>query len=182
MYESLPVVDFRAARHPDPKYIPILADALINDISYKIPSNFQSGAADTYFSGKTIAKLARILLITEEVKDLCSSVSLNGPNREYINVCNDLDLPNEEEIGEALNQLRESVTVWVRTNTKAPFVYDNAWGGLVNCGCLYNNGECTNNYPNCPAFIDQGLNFGNGFFNDHHFHYGYAFDLRMTNI
>ena len=36
-----------------------------------------------------------------------------------------------------------------------------------------NNGECTNVFPNCPAFNDQGLNFGNAFYNDHHFHYGY---------
>jgi len=167
MYEKLPAVDFRATRHPNPKYMQILAEALVNDIRYQIPSNFQSGAADTYFSGKTIAKLARILLITEEMKELCAS------NNDYKTVCNGLDLPREEEIEEALNQLRDSVTVWVRSNTKAPFVYDNAWGGLVNCGCLYNAGECTNVFPECPAFTDQGLNFGNGFYNDHHFHYGY---------
>jgi len=176
MYEILPVVDFRAARHPDPKYVPVLAEALVDDILYEIPSNFQSGAADTYFSGKTLAKLARILLVTEELKDLCDSANLGESNSEYVAACDNLELAGGEEIEEALNQLRESVTVWVETNTKAPFVYDNAWGGLVNCGCLYNadnGGECTNVFPECPAFTDQGLNFGNGFYNDHHFHYGY---------
>ena len=168
MYENLPAVDFRAPRHPDPKYLPILAQALVDDISYQIPSNFQSGASDTYFSGKTIAKLARILLIAEEVKDLCDSES-----PEYVAACANLELPRDDEIEKALNQLRDSVTVWVRTNAKAPFVYDRAWGGLVNCGCLYNGGECTNVFPDCPAFNDQGLNFGNAFYNDHHFHYGY---------
>jgi len=173
MYENLPVVDFRAARHPDPKYIPILAEALVTDIGYQIPSNFQSGAADTYFSGKTIAKLARILLVAEEVKELCVSASLDESNGEYVAACDELELPGDEEIEDALDQLRQSVTVWVRTNPKAPFVYDNSWGGLVNCGCLYSGGECTNGVPECPAFTDQGLNFGNGFYNDHHFHYGY---------
>jgi len=167
MYENLPDVDFRAARHPDPQYVPILAEALLDDIRYQIPPNFQSGAADTYFSGKTIAKLARILLVNEEIEELCAS------NSEYVEACDGLELSGDEEITEALNQLRESVTVWVRTNPQAPFVYDNAWGGLVSCGCLYNNGECTNVFPECPAFTDQGLNFGNGFYNDHHFHYGY---------
>lgn len=176
MYETLPVVGFRAARHPDPKYVPVLAEALVDDILYEIPSNFQSGAADTYFSGKTLAKLARILLVTEELKDLCDSANLGESDGEYVAACDNLELPGDEEIEEALNQLRESVTVWVETNTKAPFVYDNAWGGLVNCGCLYNGdngGKCTNVFPECPAFTDQGLNFGNGFYNDHHFHYGY---------
>jgi endo-1,3(4)-beta-glucanase len=167
MYETLPDVDFRAARHPDPLYVPILAEALLDDVRYQIPSNFQSGAADTYFSGKTTAKLARILLVNEEIQELCAS------NSDYLEACDDLELSGEEEITEALNQLRESVTVWVRTNSQSPFVYDNAWGGLVSCGCLYNNGECTNVFPECPAFTDQGLNFGNGFYNDHHFHYGY---------
>mmetsp|Transcript_223 Transcript_223/g.544 ORF Transcript_223/g.544 Transcript_223/m.544 type:complete len:1015 (+) Transcript_223:213-3257(+) len=174
MYETLPVVDFRAARHPNPKYIPVLAEALVQDIRYEMPSNFQSGAADTYFSGKTTAKLARILLIAAEIKELCASASRGQMNAEYADACDRLELPSDEEFDEALNQLRESVTIWVRTNTKAPFVYDKAWGGLVNCGCLYNGGECTNDAPtDCPAFTDQGLNFGNGFYNDHHFHYGY---------
>ena len=168
MYETLPDIDFRAPRHPDPKYLPILAQALVEDIRYQIPSNFQSGASDTYFSGKTTAKLARILLIAEEVKELCSS---GAP--DYLEACNNLPLPSDQEFETALDQLRDAVTLWVRTNAKAPWVYDSAWGGLVNCGCQYNNGECTNVFPNCPAFNDQGLNFGNAFYNDHHFHYGY---------
>jgi Glycosyl hydrolase family 81 C-terminal domain len=76
------------------------------------------------------------------------------------------------------------VTVWVKDNQQAPFVYDTTWGGTVSCGCLYNNGVCTNtNNPtsnstsstdlDCPAFTDPGLNFGNGVYNDHHFHYNY---------
>ena len=40
--------------------------------------------------------------------------------------------------------------------------------GLVNCGCLFNGEGCDNVYPNCPSYNDPGLNFGNGFYNDHH--------------
>jgi len=51
----------------------------------------------------------------------------------------------------------------------------------VSCGCAYDdcNGECTPHCTNspskgeCPALGDPGANFGNGFYNDHHFHYGY---------
>ena len=170
MYEDLPTVGLQAPRHPDPKYVPVLAEALLEDIRYQIPDNFQRGAADTYFSGKTIARLARILLITEELKDLCEDIS---NNREYEEACDGLELPSNNEIDDALNQLRETVTVWVKTNAQSPFVYDNAWGGLISCGCMYDGGQCTNVFPDCPAFTDQGLNFGNGFYNDHHFHYGY---------
>jgi endo-1,3(4)-beta-glucanase len=46
-------------------------------------------------------------------------------------------------------------------------------GGLVSCGCRFNGDGCDNKAPDCPAFSDQGLNFGNAFYNDQHFHYGY---------
>jgi endoglucanase Acf2 len=170
MYEDLPTVGLQAPRHPDPKYVPVLAESLLEDIRYQIPDNFQRGAADTYFSGKTIARLARILLITEELKDVCKDIS---NNREYEEACDGLELPSNNEIDDALDQLRETVTVWVKTNAQSPFVYDNAWGGLISCGCMYDDGQCTNVFPDCPAFTDQGLNFGNAFYNDHHFHYGY---------
>ena len=49
--------------------------------------------------------------------------------------------------------------------------------GMVMCGCDYyyedGHGGCRNSYPNCPALTDAGQNFGAGFYNDHHFHFGY---------
>ena len=46
---------------------------------------------------------------------------------------------------------------------------------MVSCGCDYDEGTggCRNAYPDCPALGSWGLNFGNGWYNDHHFHYGY---------
>eukprot|EP01035_Chromulina_nebulosa_P040727 gene40727-55070_t len=48
---------------------------------------------------------------------------------------------------------------------------------MVMCGCDYyyedGHGGCRNSYPNCPALTDAGQNFGAGFYNDHHFHFGY---------
>ncbi|KAL3914171.1 MAG: hypothetical protein SGILL_006206 [Bacillariaceae sp.] len=152
--EELPVVDFQAPRHPRPEYVPVIAEALLEDARYQIPSNFQIGAGDTYFSGKTIARLARILLIAEELEQVCAS-----PSGDYASVCAGLKLPSESDISIALDQLRRVVTVWVKDNQQAPFVYDASYGGIVNCGCLYNNGECSNRLPSCPAAEDQGLNF-----------------------
>jgi endoglucanase Acf2 len=169
MIEPLPVADFRAPRHPSPDYVEVLAEALMDDIKYQVPVNFQIGAGDTYFSGKTVAKLARILLITEELKGICDATGLDA---EYVQACEGLTLPSDEDVNAALDQLRRVVTVWIKENDQAPSVYDSAWGGVVSCGCIYQDGQCTNQFPSCPAFTDQGLNFGAGFYNDHHFHYG----------
>ena len=130
-------------------------------------SNFQIGAGDTYFSGKTIARLARILLIAEELHQVCAN-----PSGDYANVCTGLKLPTESDVSVALDQLRRVVSVWVKDNQQAPFVYDTSWGGVISCGCLYSSGECANQLPTCPALVDQGLNFGQAMYNDHHFHYG----------
>ena len=35
------------------------------------------------------------------------------------------------------------------------------------------SGHCSNSFPDCPALTDVNEDFGNGFYNDHHFHYGY---------
>ncbi|KAG7370819.1 glycosyl hydrolase family 81 protein [Nitzschia inconspicua] len=170
LIEPLPTVDFRAPRHPSPDHIGVIAEALVRDIKYQIPANFQIGAADTYFSGKTMAKLARILLITEELKEICNPTATDPA---YAEACNGITLPSDEDFDAALDQLRRVVTVWIKDNDQAPFVFDTAWGGVVSCGCLYQDGQCSNRFPSCPAFTDQGLNFGGGFYNDHHFHYGY---------
>lgn len=170
--ERLPEVSFRAPRRPDPAYLPLLAKSLKTDIRYQIPANFQVGAGDTYFSGKALGKLARILLITEEVKEICDA---NERDNEYADVCANSSeyIPTDEETASALVQLRKGVEVWLRGNGQAPFVYDPSWGGVVSCGCTYRNGICLNKLPNCPAFVDKLLNFGSGMYNDHHFHYGY---------
>jgi endoglucanase Acf2 len=150
-----------------------------------------------------LSKLGRILLVAEEVNEICTS---NNKDNEYDAMCSNAAaaLPSLEEMSDALDRLRRGVEVWINGTAKAPFVYDSAWGGVVNCGCYFDHGTCSNTFPDCPAFFDQGLNFGNGtllvpfhlhvlivlrarknlrctssascllgFYNDHHFHYGY---------
>lgn len=167
---ELPEVDFRAKRPPRPEYIPTLGKALMGDIGLEMPWYFKKGAGDTYFSGKLLAKLARILLIAEEVESLCGEEG----GRDYMEICQNSTLPSDEQFQSAIQELREGVEIWINGTAITPFVYDTSWGGVVSCGCYMNeHTECINRYPNCPAFSDPGLNFGNGFYNDHHFHYGY---------
>ncbi|KKZ63595.1 endo-1,3(4)-beta-glucanase [[Emmonsia] crescens] len=55
--------------------------------------------------------------------------------------------------------LKEAFAKFVDNKQQFPLVYDNVWKGVVSSG-TYETG-------------DPGLDFGNTFYNDHHFHYGY---------
>ena len=44
------------------------------------------------------------------------------------------------------------------------------------CGCYFDpkTAKCGNQVgPTCPGLNEFGSNFGHGFFQDHHFHFGY---------
>lgn len=65
--------------------------------------------------------------------------------------------------------------VWLNGTAGSPLIYDFRWGGVVTCGCAYKKGHgCTNGIgpQECPGLSDPGMNFGLGFYNDHHFHFG----------
>jgi hypothetical protein len=106
-----------------------------------------------------LAKFGRILTIGEELYDICSA-------SESPRECHGLQLPSPTgpEFQEALARLRSSVEVWINGTAATPFVYDDLWGGVVSCGCDFDDAKnkCRNQYPKCPGFSDPGLNFGNG--------------------
>jgi len=165
--QDLPPISFRAPRPPRRDTLPTITSALAKDIMYELPDNYMRGAGDTYFSGKMLAKLGRILVIAEEIGEICSS-----PDED----CSDLqEFISQEEFDNALDRLRAGVEIWLNGTSEAPFVYDNSWGGLVSCGCEFNEETrtCNNRFPNCPGFFNPGMNFGHGDYNDHHFHQGY---------
>jgi hypothetical protein len=60
-------IGFNAPRPPRPEMVAEIRRALNNDLKYRLPTNYVYGAGDTYFSGKMLSKLGRILLIAEEV-------------------------------------------------------------------------------------------------------------------
>ena len=171
--ETLPPVSFRAPRAPNSSIIPALMEAVSNDLSYRVPDNYMRGAGDTYFSGKALGKLARILLIAEEIMEICGGQPQVRRGLQSSIDCVDGSLPNSTAIANALAHLKAGVEIWLSSDAQAPLVFDSSWGGVVSCGCSYSDGNCQNVFPNCPGLTDQGLNFGAGFYNDHHFHYGY---------
>ncbi|KAI4723595.1 endo-1,3-beta-glucanase [Aureobasidium sp. EXF-10727] len=58
-----------------------------------------------------------------------------------------------------LQKLKTAFDTFVRNKQILPLVYESSWGGAVSSG-TYETG-------------DSGLDFGNTYYNDHHFHYGY---------
>jgi len=153
LQEKLLPVSFNAPRPIRKEVLPAVLKSLREDLQYEIPLNYRKGAGDTYFSGKMLAKLARILLIAEEVG--------------YT--------PKDQIFSDALTRLKEGTEIWLNGSALAPFLYDSDWGGLISCGCDFDEdyNACFNKYPTCPSLSDPGQNFGNAFYNDHHFHYGY---------
>mmetsp|Transcript_23821 Transcript_23821/g.26430 ORF Transcript_23821/g.26430 Transcript_23821/m.26430 type:complete len:739 (+) Transcript_23821:12-2228(+) len=68
------------------------------------------------------------------------------------------DQLGESEIsGSLLDHLKTIITPWLEGDNTNPLLYDSTWGGVVSTNGLEN----------------QGQDFGQGYYNDHHFHYGY---------
>jgi endo-1,3(4)-beta-glucanase len=58
-----------------------------------------------------------------------------------------------------LTQLEAAYARWSQNRQSFPLYYDSVWGGVVS-SASYNGG-------------DPGADYGNTYYNDHHFHYGY---------
>lgn len=165
--ETLPPVSFLAPRPPRHEAISMLSVALQDDLDFRLPDYFMRGAGDTYFSGKMLAKAARILVIADEVQDICDQPSsrVSGDDvHAYEEACANSSVPTTEATHQILDMLRGSVEIWINGSAEAPFLYDQGWGGFINCGCLFDEEtqSCRNEFPNCPSIGDPGLNFGNG--------------------
>jgi hypothetical protein len=171
---DVPPISFRAPRPPSVWSLPMIAESLRQDLQFRLPEFYQHGIGDTYFSGKMLAKLARILLVWEEVDEICNPTTPFA-SQAYITTCRGIQLPKRDAFEQALSALKSSVEIWFNGTAVTPFVYDPAWGGVASCGCSFDSDtqSCDNVFPNCDGFQDPGLNFGNAYYNDQHFHYGY---------
>ena len=141
-----------APRPLDEDKLDALHAALDRDVGFELPAYFTRGAGDTYFSGKMVAKQARLAAIAHDLGRGGDAAAL--AERILVTARAFLD-PDAEE---------------------TRFLYDEAWGGLVSCGCDFDEAteSCRNKgSDDCPGLDGCGNNFGNGFYNDHHYHYGY---------
>ncbi|KAJ1664940.1 hypothetical protein IW140_002739 [Coemansia sp. RSA 1813] len=96
-------------------------------------ANTKITADDPYFFGKSVAKVARLYQIAEEVGDMASATTLG-------------------------TQLVGYLKPWLATQSNSDtLLHDTTWGGIVSTKGLSASSE----------------DFGQGWYNDHHFHYGY---------
>ena len=126
MVEHVPDIGFRAPRPPEPWAIHALAKSAKADLKYKIPTRYRKGAGDTYFSGKMLAKLGRVLLVVEELRELCGKSNGGSVAQGYKEVCRGAKIPTEKEVDSAVAMLRSSVEVWLSGKAVTPFVFDDA--------------------------------------------------------
>lgn len=78
--------------------------------------------------------------------------------------------PHRDNLGRSdltnlvIDYLKTSFDHWFNTSATTLAAYETGWGGIVDKAGAIN------------VFID----FGNGFYNDHHFHYGYFLAIAAT--
>lgn len=84
--------------------LPAMREAVKSDLSWRLPQNYMIGAGDTYFSGKLLARLARVLIIADE-----------------------LGFSQSQAFLDALAHLREGVEIWLNGKAQSPFLYDRSW-------------------------------------------------------
>lgn len=68
------------------------------------------------------------------------------------------DLAGDSAVAsQGLEKLKAAFNVFVSNQQRYPLVYDNSWKGVVSSA----------------GYVDPNVDFGNTYYNDHHFHYGY---------
>lgn len=65
-----------------------------------------------------------------------------------------------------LNNLKTAYARWATNQQQLPLYYESAWGGVVS-SASYDGG-------------DPNADYGNTYYNDHHFHYGYMIYAAST--
>jgi endo-1,3(4)-beta-glucanase len=78
---------------------------------------------------------------------------------KYAEIClaaNDI-LQNASLVATSLPKLKAAFAVFANNQQLAPLCYDSTWKGLISTA----------------GFTDSGADFGNTYYNDHHYHYGY---------
>ena len=130
LMDKVPTTNFRAPRSMEPQFLSSISKSLQEDMKYTLPDFYRRGSADTYFSGKMLARLARIALIAEEIMDTCRLEGLQGITLEdyahYSRACEGIWIPSVDDLKETVDELRQSVQVWIDGSAETPFVYDYA--------------------------------------------------------
>ncbi len=155
--DEMPSIAWAAPRSvSDSDKLNQIKKALESDLAWELPINYKTGTGDPYNAGKLLSRMANIALVADAV---------GAP---------------KEQSQKFLRRMASALEYWLNGTSGNMLVYDESWGGVVTCGCQYTYPPpaCANTPPQqCPALggdpVSDGFDFGNGAYNDHHFHYGY---------
>ena len=131
---------------------------------------------------KILAKVGRVIEISKELQNLQSGDNADSYSdadestvEESAAAASKASLPSDDDIESKIDDLQAAVEIWLKPGGaengggEAEFLYDESWGGFVNCGCNYTfekehagEGSCSNSFPECPAIDDVNVDFGNG--------------------
>jgi hypothetical protein len=95
------------------------------DSEYKPEANYQTGTGDTYFGGKMLGRMARLVLIADELGEV-------------------------ETRDRMVKELGGFVEAWL-TPGGDQLIYDERYGGVVSCGCTYD--DCNQQVREAPRHI-----------------------------
>ena len=95
----------------------LVGNGVYNGVDFTLPDYFMRGAGDTYFSGKMLAKLGRIILIAEEL----TRIAKQDSTLEVVQACQNAVLPSEKEIQDATSRLKAGVEIWLNGTAEAKF-------------------------------------------------------------
>lgn len=126
---------------------------LLKDTTAYANRNYQW--TDVYASGKSLAKLGRLAVISDELID-------KDPSRysSIIPVAKNIRDSLKIFLGKWLNG-QSSILPNIPPSVKDSIIYDRIYGGLIS------------SRSHDSLNLNSGVDFGSAVYNDHHFHYGY---------
>jgi endo-1,3(4)-beta-glucanase len=143
----------------------IMSEQLHTDIQFlPVPVN-STDSKDVNYSDEVkdrIAKAAKEELsqnMTGQV-DIAATYTAGKAFDKYAYIAlvvNDI-LQNNESSKSALDQLKQAFSIWTKNEQPLPLLYDTRYKGIISSAAQDG---------------DTGADFGNPYYNDHHFHYGY---------
>jgi endo-1,3(4)-beta-glucanase len=136
-----------------------MAETLPNDITF-----LPGGTSVSSFSSKAISAI-RAAAQADVQQDVSSQTNLDSQYfagkalAKYAEIClvaNDL-LKDSSLTATCVAKLKTAIAVFAKNQQSVPLAYETSWKGLVSTA----------------GFADAGADFGNTYYNDHHYHYGY---------
>lgn len=130
--EPLTTIGWEAPGIIEPTALPDIIAAVNAEKDYIADTENDGNGVDPYFTGKWVTKMARIMLIADQVGEsaVVSTVAAN---------------------------LKPIILDWFSGALENDLKYETTWGGVVSSNGIAN----------------PGADFGGGYYNDHHFHWGY---------